>query len=135
MNVQNQKLESMMASYAARHGDSALRVETSETPPTLIVFISGALDSETSADLYDFLLVARDQAKTIGALTIDLAGIRYVSSTGIGILSTSMLEYTRNRISFSLRSVPPKIKSLFELLGLWHFFTIAPGGDRGASAK
>ena len=61
-----------------------------------------------------------------GGLAVDLRGVHYVSSTGIGILSAAMIEYTKDRIPFALRCVPRKVQDIFKMLGLWTYFAIDP---------
>jgi len=123
-------LKRKIALYSARHGDSALRIKRVENPPSLILYISGALDTATSSDLFDFIISAKDLAGTCGGLIVDFSGLHYISSTGIGVFSTAMLEYGRERIDFRLRAVPPRIKALFESLGLWNYFTIMENPDK-----
>lgn len=124
MNGPDESLEAKIRTYSSSHRDSSLRVERTDEPPAFVVYISGALDTETSSELLTFLSAAKKNAKASGSLIVDLSEAKYISSTGIGVLSTSMLEYAHERIPFSLRSVPPKIKALFTLLGLWSFFPV-----------
>lgn len=115
-------LPELAAAYTERHTHSSLSVTKSDSPPSLVIALSGSLDSESSTDTAAFLLFAKNEAAKKGGLCVDLASVTYVSSTGIGALATAMMEYERVRIPFRLRSVPVKIRDLFKLLGLWSFF-------------
>jgi anti-anti-sigma factor len=117
-------LSAMAEVFSKRHEHSSLSISRSSTPPSLVVAFSGPLDSESSAGASEFLRAAKQESAREGGLCVDLSGVTYVSSTGIGALATAMLEYERIHIPFRLRSVPTKIQAIFELLGLWHFFTV-----------
>ena len=117
-----QALSEMAAAYNERHGHSSLNLSCSESLRSFIVTFAGSLDSETSEDTTAFLRAARLASAQEGGLCVDLSGVTYVSSTGIGSLVTAMMEFERDHIPFRLRSVPVKIKELFEMLGLWTFF-------------
>lgn len=112
--------------YAARHGDSSIRLSCTVRPPRLVVSLSGVLDTTSSADFLDFLRAAKDSASDCGGLAVDLSGVHYISSMGIGVLSTAMMEYTKDRVPFTLRCVPEKVRGIFQMLGLWTYFTIDP---------
>jgi anti-anti-sigma factor len=112
--------------YASRHGSSSIRFTVTSQPSRLVVSIVGTLDTESSNDFYEFLRDAKGVASRIGGLSVDLGEIQYVSSTGIGVLSTAMMEYTKEHVPFTLRCVPEKTRSLFELLGLWSYFQLDP---------
>ena len=120
------ELQEMAERYATRHGDSSIRLSSTARPPRLVVRLSGVLDTASSTDFHDFLRAAKGTAAMSGGLAVDLSGIHYVSSTGIGILSTAMIEYTKDRIPFALRCVPEKVRNIFEMLGLWTYFAIDP---------
>jgi anti-anti-sigma factor len=61
---------------------------------------------------------------------VSLAGVSYISSTGIGVLSSAMMEYERIRIPFSICSVPDRVRALFEQLGIWNYFRVEPEAKR-----
>lgn len=127
-------LAAKIASYTERYGNSAIRLSCSVEPPALVLNLSGALDTASSSDLYDILVSAIGLARESGGMSVDLSGLHYVSSTGIGVLSTAMIEYGKARVGFRLRAVPARIKALFETLGLWSYFPVdaaAPGGEAG----
>jgi anti-anti-sigma factor len=117
-------LPELAAAYTERHAHSSLSISKSDSPPSLVIALSGSLDSESSTDTAAFLRFAINKAAEEGGLCVDLASVTYVSSTGIGALATAMMEYERIRVPFRLRSVPDKIRDLFKLLGLWDFFKI-----------
>jgi anti-sigma B factor antagonist len=118
------ELQEKAERYAARHGDSSIRLACTARPPRLIVSLSGVLDTASSTDFHEFLRAAKETAAMSGGLAVDLSGIHYVSSTGIGILSSAMIDYTKDRIPFALRCVPEKVQEIFKMLGLWTYFSI-----------
>jgi anti-sigma B factor antagonist len=126
MNELDVELLKKAERYAARHGNSSIRFTTASLPPRLVVSIVGTLDTESSNDFLEILHAAKSIASKIGGLSVDLGEIQYVSSTGIGVLSTAMMECAKERVPFTLRCVPEKIRSLFELLGLWSYFQLDP---------
>jgi anti-anti-sigma factor len=110
--------------YALRHEHSSIRLSCTVAPRRLVVHLCGALDTETSTDFFEFLRSAKSSASMEGGVSINLGEALYVSSTGIGVLSTAMMEYARERIPFTLRCVPEKVRAVFQLLGLWQYFPI-----------
>lgn len=117
------ELARMAAAYTERHAHAEARALMEEAG--LVVEVAGSLDTGASADFLAMLRAAVPLAAAESGLVVDMGSVHYVSSTGIGALANAMLEYDKARISFRLRSVPPAVRDLFALLGLWSFFKLA----------
>jgi len=63
-----------------------------------------------------------DNQSTLKNLLVDLREISYISSTGVGVLSSLLVQATKRNIIFKLKNIQPKVKVVFELLGLLSFF-------------
>jgi len=69
-------------------------------------------------------------------LIVDMNGVSYISSTGIGALTNVMVKAKKREIALMLRSIQPKVRSVFELLGVLSFFELAePEGKEGENQR
>jgi anti-anti-sigma factor len=80
----------------------------------------GRIDSNTSGDLERSLLHAADEA----ALLVDLLGVEYISSAGLGVLlKTATLVRARNG-HLVLCSLGRSVQEVFAIAGFTAIFTI-----------
>lgn len=112
--------------FCATHSSVALRLLAPVDPPVLGISISGDLDTTNSADFLKLGSRLIPSALAAGGLMVELAGLRYISSTGIGALASLMTETEKREVPFFLTGVKPRAQSIFEALGLWSFFTVLP---------
>lgn len=101
---------------------STMRVDYKEGEPCIELFLYGALDLDSSRRLQNLLtwIVSNQPGHT--CLIVNLAGVDYISSTGVGALSIALTEARKRDTSFKLRSLQPKVRSVFSLLGLMEYF-------------
>ncbi|WP_438349107.1 STAS domain-containing protein [Paenibacillus sp. FA6] len=94
------------------------QVESSDGACT--VFLSGELDLSVSPE---FRLVMEPLVGDSNVdLIIDLKELKYIDSTGIGIL-LSILKVRHSMSSkFIVQEVPPQIQKLFDMTGIAKFF-------------
>lgn len=87
------------------------------------VELSGAIDGASITDLQDFV----DQIYKDGArwFIVDMSGIKYVNSTGLGSLVKYADLFKNRGGGMVLYSVPPKVKVIIKMLGLDSFFPIS----------
>lgn len=84
--------------------------------------LSGSLDLEFAHGLEMLLSKFIENQSSLKNLIVDLKEISYISSTGVGVLSSLLVQATKRNISFKLKNIQPKVKVVFELLGLLSFF-------------
>ena len=99
------------------------RFDTGEGRLTLA--ISGQLGETNARLLTDRPLAGLEAGSgVLGSIIVDLHGLTYISSTGVGALSTMLLSSRDRGVKLSLARVNARIKSVFTLLGLWDYFDV-----------
>ena len=59
-----------------------------------------------------------------GKVVLDLRLVSYISSTGVGLLATSMVEASKRSVTFALDNITPRVRSIIDTLGLLSFFHV-----------
>ena len=88
----------------------------------LTFVLSGRVDSETSHLLDDEVTGLADD---VTALVFDMAGLEYVSSSGLRVLLTAAKIMDDRGGTCTMANVPELIMETFEMTGLLKIFTIA----------
>lgn len=86
------------------------------------VELTGAIDGSSITDLTDF--VDRLYEEGTRWFLVDMTGIKYVNSTGLGSLVKYADQFRSRGGGMVLFSVPPKVKVIIKMLGLDRFFPI-----------
>jgi anti-sigma B factor antagonist len=84
--------------------------------------LSGDLDIVTSEDVKRELTQLVEDGAT--ALTLDLADVGFVDSSGLGVLVALHRHAEAHGGTFVVRSVPPPVQRLFEITRLGDLLTI-----------
>ncbi len=95
----------------------------------LRIVLAGELDLPGSAHLGPALEIMMDTLESGDRIVLDLSGIRYISSTGVGVLTSALMRAKRKEIRLGLERLQPKVEGIFRLLGVLEFFD---KGDRHA---
>ncbi|GBF75344.1 anti-sigma F factor antagonist [Paenibacillus sp. 598K] len=96
-----------------------LRTETKEGK--CIVYVSGELDLEVATQMR--AAMAPLVELTDRELTLNLRDLKYIDSTGIGILLSVLKARNAQNAPFSVEAIPPTIKKLFDMTGITPFFS------------
>ncbi len=90
---------------------------------TLRCRISGQLETSNSPG---FLDTVKDELERQGVkkMVMELSGLTYVSSTGIGSFTTLLIECKKKGVALVLKNMSEKVKSVFDLLGFTSFFEL-----------
>lgn len=120
-------LEEALRAFGLRHPESRLSLARSAAPPGLVIMVDGPLDTQNSGDFQTVLNLALETAKETGALILDLAGLNYVSSTGVGTLTQALVEARRHQLPFYLCRVSNQARSILDVLGFTSFFPMIDG--------
>jgi anti-anti-sigma factor len=94
----------------------SLTVSSSEKMPRVfILYPVGSLDSNTYGVLEKKVeyLVREGQAKLI---TLDLAGVDYISSMGVRVVLKAQKELKQRGGSLTMMNLQPQIKKVFEII-------------------
>ncbi|WP_281884682.1 STAS domain-containing protein [Paenibacillus sp. YYML68] len=87
--------------------------------------LSGELDL-ASAPM--FRSIAVPAAANAAEMRLNLKGLTYIDSTGIGIIVSVLKERQAVGRSLLVEDIPPKIRRLFDMTGLTQFLTLTEGG-------
>ena len=98
-----------------------LNTEKEQNAAALSVKLSGRLDTTTAPELESVL---KDSLDGVSALTIDMAGLEYISSAGLRVLLSAQKIMNRQG-EMKLVHVNETILEVFEVTGVSEILTIA----------
>ncbi|MBI2931934.1 MAG: anti-sigma factor antagonist [Planctomycetes bacterium] len=96
-------------------------------PGTALVILSGSIDANTVITFQTHLNTVRERGIT--RFILDMESVKYVNSTGLGYLINLSDSVSGGKGCISLVKVQPKVKVVFDMLGLNAFFKIYPTRD------
>lgn len=120
-------MDSIDADFTAAQNRAVLRSRMVDEPcRAVLAHISGALDGENSALFLEAARKLIDFGAEEGAseLIIDMDGLTYASSAGMGILMSILTIARSSGLSVRLVHMGEKVYSVIRLLGFDSFFTI-----------
>ena len=120
-------IEESLRGFASRHPNSSLAATISASPPAMVIAISGELGHDLAPDLHATLGSLLPAASSLGGLILDLGGVSYISSSGIGALTSLLVESKRMKLRLDLARVTSKARDVIELLGFASFFRFIEG--------
>ena len=97
-----------------------LNIEKEQNAAALSVKLSGRLDTTTAPELESVL---KDSLDGVSALTIDMAGLEYISSAGLRVLLSAQKIMNRQG-EMKLVHVNETILEVFEVTGFSEILTI-----------
>jgi len=99
---------------------TAFQVTVSDFEGGHRVCVSGELDAAAASQLHVALqdLVGRGPASGAGDVSVDLAGVGFVDSTGLGTLVKAAGQLRRQSRRLVVQRPSPEVRRLFELSGL-----------------
>ena len=90
----------------------------------LVVAVSGHLELQASYELQNLLTQLIDATQSGNRVAIDLAEVKYISSTGVGALTAALIEADRKGVAIVFQNVSPAVLSVLDVLGLTSFLPI-----------
>jgi anti-sigma B factor antagonist len=100
----------------------SLHCETLDVDGRVVVTLRGELDLASSPQLLRQLQLLLSQPVT--SLTIDLADLSFIDSSGLGTLCRVRQDAIDRGIALDLQRVPPHARRVLEITGLTPLFTI-----------
>ena len=91
------------------------------------VELTGAIDTDTSPQLKTELTESIDEKTNV--VVLDMAGVDYVSSAGLGLIVWAKKSLSRNNASFVMVNLQPQIKKLLDLMKLDEGFKIRDASE------
>lgn len=102
------------------HKSEKFYAKTETTGTVCTVYLIGELDLSVAPD---FRLVMEPLVGDTGLdLVINLKDLKYIDSTGIGILLSVLKARHGMDVKFTVEEVPPQIQKLFDMTGISKFF-------------
>jgi anti-sigma B factor antagonist len=86
------------------------------------VHLNGRIDVDSSPDLRDYLLAILSEEPSFRAITVDLAGVPYIETSGIATLVEALRIARHHRAIFCLQGLSGPVLRLFEVTGVLALF-------------
>lgn len=110
-----------------------IKVNVRETPgDCYVVDIAGEIDVYTSPKVKDAIGALIDRG--VYNLVIDLQRVRYIDSTGLGVLIGGLKRVREHGGSVNLVCTNPQIRKIFDITGLVKIFGIFESDDAAMKA-
>lgn len=103
---------------------ATIAVEVRDESGTTIVSVGGELDFGTAAPLRARLSDLAQQGT--GAIVLDLAGLRFIDSIGLGLLVQAKRRFAAEGLPFEVRNPATNVSRVFETSGLSELFGLGP---------
>jgi anti-anti-sigma factor len=97
--------------------------EWRENGATLVLFLKGSLDTDNSQFFTEALNKIIRNYPNMRRLVLDLEALGYISSTGVGALTTILKNSIEHNKALVLSNMNEKVRSVFDMLGFTAFFT------------
>jgi len=98
----------------------------------VVVTLKGALDAHTFEQFQGMMHDLFDQGHY--RLAMDLSGIEYISSAGVGVFFSALTEARENNGTVVLMNISTCVRDVFNLLGLGQMFTLVDDRDVAIAA-
>jgi anti-anti-sigma factor len=121
-------LDQALARYNESHPQALAETKYSSRGDILLG-LSGDMEMKASSDMAPLLEAALLQCPGRGRLVLDLSRVGYISSSGVGLLSTTMIAAEKRSVAFVLLDIPPRVRSIMDTLGLLSFFNVEESRD------
>ena len=101
-----------------------MNVETKEVDGRLVVSVSGEVDVHTAPDLRAEL--QRLAAQGEREIAVDLEGVDFIDSTGLGVLLGAHRQAEEANGTFEIRTTSPRTLKLLRISGLLDRLNVVP---------
>ncbi len=89
----------------------------------VVVLPLADLDMAFAYKFQDYLTDLIQSMEPLQELYVDLSNVSYIPSLGVGALSSALVAAMKKRIPFYVCNIKPKVRSVFDMLGLMPYFT------------
>lgn len=93
-------------------------------PPAALVSLKGYLDHSNSIEFADAVMNFFGTDWEDHPFILDLSGLQYISSSGIGTFTTIRVQADHKNSPFYLLKMDAKVRGVFDQLGFSSFFNI-----------
>jgi anti-sigma B factor antagonist len=109
-----------------------LRLGTGEQDGVVVLSLHGEIDVATAPQLRQEIVEIASAGS--GPLVIDLEGVDFLDSTGLGVLVSGLKRFRTLGSDVVLVSTRPRILKVFEITGLMQVFSINASVDDAVAA-
>jgi anti-sigma B factor antagonist len=95
-----------------------------------LVRLNGRIDVDSSPDLRDSLRAILSTEPLPRTVTVDLAGVPYIETSGIATLIEALRIARHHQIAFCLQGLGRSVLRLFEVTGVLALFDLAGRGEK-----
>jgi len=95
-----------------------------------LVRLNGRIDVDSSPDLRDCLLAILSEEPLPRAITVDLAGVPSIETSGIATLIEALRIARHHHIEFCLQGLNGPVLRLFEVTGVLALFEASNNGQK-----
>lgn len=88
----------------------------------LVLSVAGYIDSVNSADFGEIATLALSIAASRGKLQFDLSSLDYISSTGVGVLTSLVPKALANSVEIRITGASQSVVRVFDVLGFRSYF-------------
>jgi anti-sigma B factor antagonist len=114
----------------AMTSDSNLEIAVDRVGKDFVVLLSGRINVDSSPDLRDQLLTILSDVPLPRTVTVDLAGVSYVETSGIATLIEALRVARHHQIGFCLQGIAGSVLRLFEVTGVLGLFDRGGNGEK-----
>jgi anti-sigma B factor antagonist len=115
--------------------ESALRITVLQTDHEVVVQLTGRVDVDSSPDLRDRLRTLLSAEALPQTLTVDLAGVSYIETSGIATLIEALRVARHHQTNLRLQGLNGAALRLFEVTGVLALFEAGNPGPSGPGRK
>ena len=95
-----------------------------------LVRLNGRIDADSSPDLRNCLLAILSEKQLPRAITVDLAGVPYIETSGIATLVEALRIARHRQMTFCLQGLGGSVLRLFEVTGVLALFEASDCGQK-----
>ena len=82
----------------------------------VILSPAGSIDTET-CELLD-KQIKKVLKRSVTTLVLDMAGVDFITSRGVGLIAKTKASLTRKNIDFAIMNLQPQVRKVFEIMCL-----------------
>lgn len=109
--------------------DSNLEISVNQAGKDAMVLLRGRINVDSSPDLRDQLLAILCEVPLPRTVSMDLAGVSYVETSGIATLIEALRIARHHQIGFCLQGLNGSVLRLFEVTGVLALFEASDCGQ------
>jgi anti-sigma B factor antagonist len=110
--------------------DSNLEISVDQSGKNFVVLLNGRINVDSSPDLRDQLVAILSEVPLPLTVTVDLAGVSYIETSGIATLIEALRIARHHHIGFCLEGLKGPVLRLFEVAGVLTLFDLAGRGEK-----